>query len=87
MTASLEMGLSGEALQELRTHAMPLLNNCVSQDLLSPQNKPQCSFLATMSMGRCQFGFCPLEAQLGFSVLACSQTGYHCHQPIQLSQC
>ena len=42
MTASLEMGLSGEALQELRTHAMPLLNNCVSQDLLSPQNKPQC---------------------------------------------
>ena len=34
--------ISGEALQELRTHAMPLLNNCVSQDLLSPQNKPQC---------------------------------------------
>ena len=94
-----EMGPIGEALWQLTENmswcfllfSNSTVENCVSQGILSPRNKPQASSVATVNTD-CHWALLPvwflsLWACWGFSALACSGTGYRCRRPIQLCQC
>ena len=101
-TASQETGPGGEALWELTENTLCHDAFCwpvptvllkivfLKASYVSPRKSLKASSVATWAQTATEcyrrFDFC-LWARWGFSALACSRTGYHCHQPIQLSQC